>query len=344
MTRSLRVLSGGNQALLHSEGEAELLQEVGCVVTREGGYAGASILRPVGGPASPMEARMVEPAGTEVPGLDAELARAALDSGRPRVWPLRDRAIPDGRIAAFPLERELQWGVLVIRAADAGAFGVEEMPILHELSRDIALGLHYQAVRRAQQASEREMQRSLEGSIQVINRITELADPYTAGHQGRVSRLCRAIGEQMGWDEERLRGLEIGASIHDVGKTAIPSGLLNKSGALSTQEFELIKMHAANGWEMVQGVDFPWPVAEMIHQHHERLDGSGYPRGLRGKEIAPEARILAVADIYEAMTSHRPYRPALPRQAAIDALWDQRGTALEPLAVDACLEACTILE
>jgi PAS domain S-box-containing protein/putative nucleotidyltransferase with HDIG domain len=157
----------------------------------------------------------------------------------------------------------------------------------------------------------------MEQSVRTIALIVETRDPYTAGHQRRVSELAVAIAAEMELDEHRTAGLSVAGQLHDVGKTAVPSEILSKPGALSEMEFNIVKEHARAGHAILAEIDFPWPVAEIVWQHHERLDGSGYPRGLVGDDIMLEARILAVADVVEAMSAHRPYRAALGVDAAI---------------------------
>jgi putative two-component system response regulator len=159
--------------------------------------------------------------------------------------------------------------------------------------------------------SRAQYRRMLEQTIQAIALTIEKRDPYTAGHQVRVSHLATAIAREMSMDADQLDGLRLGGMIHDIGKIYLPAEILNRPGRLSATEFALVKTHSEVGREIVEHVQFPWPVAEMIHQHHERLDGSGYPLALKGDDILVEAQILAVADVVEAMASHRPYRPAL---------------------------------
>jgi PAS domain S-box-containing protein/putative nucleotidyltransferase with HDIG domain len=162
--------------------------------------------------------------------------------------------------------------------------------------------------------------------IQVLVSAIEKRDPYTAGHQQRVGRLAAALAERMGYPQERLRAVRLAAMIHDLGKLYVPAEILCKPSRLSEIELRLLESHAGAGYEILKGVDFPWPIAEIIRQHHERLDGSGYPSGLLGGEILPESRILAVADVVEAISSHRPYRPALGGEAAIREIRDGIGT------------------
>jgi putative two-component system response regulator len=178
----------------------------------------------------------------------------------------------------------------------------------------------------------------LEQTVTALARSIEKRDPYTDGHQKRVAQLAVAIGVEMGLPASQIDGLRLGAMIHDVGSVQVPADILCKAGGLQDVERRLIRMHSAAGADILAGVPFPWPVAEMVRQHHERLDGSGYPDGLKNGDILLEARIIAVADVYEAMTTHRPYRPAHSAQEAIDELTAGRGTRYDAKVVDACLE------
>lgn len=174
--------------------------------------------------------------------------------------------------------------------------------------------------------------------VATISKMVEYRDPYTTGHERRVGDLAGAIAARLGYSAEALNGLRIGGYLHDVGKIAVPSEILTKPGRLTDTEFMLIKAHTQIGYDILSGIDFPWQIAEMARQHHERLDGSGYPRGLVGEQILPEARILAVADVVEAMMSHRPYRPAIGLQEALAEIEQGRGSSYEPAVVDACLQ------
>lgn len=187
------------------------------------------------------------------------------------------------------------------------------------------------------QESQEELRINLIGTIGVIGKAVEARDPYTSGHQQRVSGLARAIAQEMGLDHEQVEWIRMGAAIHDIGKIHLPAEILSKPGRINEMEYELIKTHAQVGYEILKDVKFPWPIADIAHQHHERLDGSGYPQGLKGKEICLEARIVAVADVLEAMSSHRPYRPAIGIEKALDEITGKRGKIYDPDVVDACL-------
>ncbi|WP_292590226.1 MULTISPECIES: HD domain-containing phosphohydrolase [unclassified Mesotoga] len=180
--------------------------------------------------------------------------------------------------------------------------------------------------------------KTMEASVNVLASVVDLRDPYTSGHQRRVAELSVAIGKKLGFEENRLTGLRLSAMIHDVGKIQVPAEILNTPRKLTNLEFDLIKLHPTAGCELFKDIEFPWPVADAILQHHERLDGSGYPEGISGDQIILEARIIAVADVVEAMASHRPYRSSLGLQAALDEIRSGKGKLYDARVVDACLE------
>ena len=182
------------------------------------------------------------------------------------------------------------------------------------------------------------LKKTLNDSINTMVKIVELRDPYTAGHQQNVAALATAIAVEMKLEETRIEHLRTAAVIHDIGKMYVPSDILSKPGKLSEIEFSLIQTHARNGYDIVKGMDFPSDVAQVVLQHHERLDGSGYPNGIRGEEILLEAKIVAVADVVEAMASDRPYRPAKGIDQALAEIAENRGRLYDPAVVDACLE------
>ncbi len=176
-----------------------------------------------------------------------------------------------------------------------------------------------------------------DGTIEALATVTVARDPYTAGHQRRVTQLACAVARELGLPADRVAGLRVMGLLHDMGKISSPAEILSKPGKLSDTEFALVKSHAQAGYEIVKEIQFPWPVAEVILQHHERMDGSGYPQGLTGPDIILEARILAVADVVEAMASHRPYRPALGIEKALEEIAQKKGVLYDPEVVDACL-------
>lgn len=225
-----------------------------------------------------------------------------------------DVHLPDGRTF-------LSHAYTMVGAAQVAVFSVHVM-------RDIT--------ERAKAAES--LSKSLEGTITAITKMVEARDPYTAGHQQRVAALACAIGREMGLNEEHVQGVRMGASIHDIGKIHLPAEILSKPSSLTDMEMQLVRSHPQVGYDILKDIAFPWPVADIAHQHHEHLDGSGYPQGLKGDQICPEARIVAVADVVEAMASHRPYRPGLGIDKALEEIKNHRGTYYDAEAVDACLK------
>lgn len=184
----------------------------------------------------------------------------------------------------------------------------------------------------------RKLKEAMEGIIMGFSTIVETRDPYTAGHQERVTRLSVAIAEVMGLDEDRIAALRLAAMVHDIGKIYVPADFLNKPGKLSDLEYSILWTHPTIGRDILKSVDFVWPISEIVMQHHERMDGSGYPKGLSGEDIFLEARILAVADVIDAMDSHRPYRPSLGMEKALGEIKTKRGSHFDSNVVDACVK------
>ena len=189
--------------------------------------------------------------------------------------------------------------------------------------------------------SYKKLQKILQGTINALASVVEVRDPYTAGHQKRVTNLACAIAKEMGLPEEKIEGIRVAGTLHDIGKIHLPSEILSKPARLNEMETGLLQTHPRVSYEILKEIEFPWPVAKIILQHHERMNGSGYPQGLSGDEILLEARILAVADVVEAMSSHRPYRPALGIDKALEHILKNRGTLYDPQVVDACLRLLT---
>ncbi len=182
----------------------------------------------------------------------------------------------------------------------------------------------------------RRLRKNLEDTINALTSALETRDPYTAGHQRRVSILAARLAIETGVPRSTVEGIKIAGLVHDLGKIAVPSEILTKPTRLKEMEMNIIREHPAVGFDILKKIDFPWPVADMVYEHHELLDGSGYPRGLSGNEIRFEARILTVADVVEAMSSHRPYRPALGINAALKFISENSGALFDADVVDAC--------
>jgi PAS domain S-box-containing protein/putative nucleotidyltransferase with HDIG domain len=195
--------------------------------------------------------------------------------------------------------------------------------------------------KQAQEEAKRSIEKlvgAMEHAIQAMTIVVEMRDPHTAGHQQRATQLACAIAREIGLSEEQISGLRLAGLIHDIGKVRIPAEILMNPDGLSEPECMMIQAHPRLGYEILKTIDFPWPVAQIVLQHHERLDGSGYPSGLSGEDIIIEARILAVADVVDAMASHRPYRAALGVEKALEEIEENRGVLYDARVADACLK------
>jgi putative nucleotidyltransferase with HDIG domain len=200
---------------------------------------------------------------------------------------------------------------------------------------------HKQAAQELQNSFDK-LRETLIVTVNTLASTVEMRDPYTAGHQRRVTILACAIAEEMDLPEKQFDGLRLAGLVHDIGKFNVPVEILNKPGRITETEMNIIKTHAEAGYNVLKEIEFPWPVARIVLQHHERLDGSGYPQGLKDDGIMPEAKILAVADVVEAMASHRPYRPALGIEAALHEIIMNKGILYDPDATDICARLFTV--
>lgn len=227
--------------------------------------------------------------------------------------------------------------VLIVYADVEDRFGAEEATLLTEFAANLGLAIQTRQAEAERERFRGQLAQAAIGAIDAVAATVEKRDPYTSGHQARVARLAVAIAKELGWEAFRIEGLRLGAMVHDIGKIYVPAEILNRPGRLTEAEFAIIKAHPEVGYEILEKSEFPWPIQEMVRQHHERPDGTGYPRGLKGEEILPEAQIIAVADVMEAMTSHRPYRPGLGLDRAIEEIEAGIGTRYDPQIADACL-------
>ncbi|HDQ04553.1 MAG TPA: HD-GYP domain-containing protein, partial [Deltaproteobacteria bacterium] len=181
------------------------------------------------------------------------------------------------------------------------------------------------------------VRKALDATVRAMAATVETRDPYTAGHQYRVAHLAQAIATEMDLDEEQIEGIRIAGLIHDIGKIAVPAEILTKPGKLTPLEYNLVKIHPQSGYDILKDIDFPWPVADAVFQHHERMDGTGYPQGLKQNDIIIEARILAVADVVEAIASHRPYRPSRGIEMALEEIYKNSQLLYDKDVVEACI-------
>ncbi len=200
--------------------------------------------------------------------------------------------------------------------------------------RDITQQVEYD--RKIQESMET-LSRAMYGTIEAITKTVETRDPYTAGHQKKVADIAKEIAKDMGLKRDIIESVNLAGQIHDLGKIAIPAEILNKPGRINEIEFALIKTHSQMGYDILKNIDFPWPIADIVLQHHEKFNGTGYPNGVKGEDILIQARIITVADVLEAMASHRPYRAALGIDAAFDELQKNRGIHFDPEVVDSCV-------
>ncbi|MBD3561021.1 HD domain-containing protein, partial [Planktothrix sp. FACHB-1355] len=263
-----------------------------------------------------------------------------------RTW--RQEALKSGfrSVASLPLfESGRVAAVLNIYSHQPNAFDGEEIYYLEALAADLSRALvniesisKYERIDAERLAAISRSQEALLEAVGALSETIEVRDPYTAGHQRRVAWLAVEIGKQLGLNEDRLKSLHIAGILHDIGKISIPAEILSKPGRLSKIEFELIKEHPKVGEEILRKVSFDWPIATIVGQHHERLDGTGYPRGVAGENILEEARILAVADVMEAMISHRPYRPGLSLEEAILELENGIDSKYDGNVVKSCIK------
>lgn len=296
---------------------------------------------------SEFQASGLGPGGTCIrTGISSVVMDSELDEGfsawrvRARDYGIRSAVgcpIPDGD--GHP------YGVLLVYSKVPNAFGASEVQLFEALAKEIGFGMR--SIDRQQrlddqihekQVAQERLSSALMATIEAMGKTMEWRDPYTSGHQKRVAVLSMAIAQKLGWDRDQIQPLYMAAMVHDIGKVAVPSEILTKPTHLTTLEMQLVQGHVESGYQILKDIPFPWPIAEMVRQHHERLDGSGYPRGLKGDEICPEAKILAVADTIEAMATHRPYRPARGLQVAIDEIKSESGTKLDEKVVDAALQ------
>ena len=241
-------------------------------------------------------------------------------------------------LASLPLHREGHVvGAFCLYSGVANPFDELARNLLVEMAADISFALDNLARDSQRRRAEEQLKTALKSTVEVATIISEMRDPYTAGHERRVAEIAAAIGAELGLDAVRREGLQVAGHLHDIGKMTVPAEILSKPGKLRAAEYLLIQEHAQASYDVLKGVEFPWPVAQIALQHHERMDGSGYPNGLKGAAILFEARIMAVADVVEAMSSHRPYRPGLGIEKALAEIERGSGTVYDRGVADACL-------
>jgi len=359
-TRALKILSESNTALLNAGTEQTLLNEYCRIAVQTGGYRMAWIgfaediadknvipMAHYGDEESFLELNTITwadndrgkgPTGRAIRTMDVQVCEDISIDPTMKIW--RDEALRCGYrsliVLPFHLTKEII-ACLSLYGALPNIWSSPERELLQEVAADLSFGI--KAIRTAISKAKHQAQLSisLEQTIQVIAETIGQRDSYTAGHQRRVATICTRIAVELGLSDDRIHGLNLAATIHDVGKIGIPAEILVKPSRLSDMEYGLIKDHVNIGLAILKNVNFPWPISDIISQHHERLDGSGYPQGLKSNDLLLESKILAVADVVEAMASHRPYRPALGIEAALGEIITHRNVLYDHTVVDACV-------
>ena len=216
---------------------------------------------------------------------------------------------------------------------------IEELQEIQEKVAELEkIVIKYHQLEKELQHSYKKLQNIMEGTAYIIIKVVETRDPYFTGHQQRVSQLATAIAKEMKLSQDKIEGVRFASLVHDIGKINLPTEIVSKPSKLVEVEFNLVKNHPRIGYDILKRVDFPWPIAEIVFQHQEKIDGSGYPRGLKGDEILIESKIISVADVVEAMSSHRPYRPALGIDKALEEISKNKGVLYDPEVVDICIK------
>lgn len=365
LNRALKVVTECDQILVRATDENKLLLDICQIIVNLGGYKFAWV-----GFVSHDKEKNIRPiayAGYERGYLDVvkmnlskkerEPVSQAILSGKPAIiknlstgttraqW--QDEAVKRGYAAmiALPLsENSRIFGSLNIFSGEPDVFDAGEVKLLKELADDLAYGIVALETRAQGKKSAEELQRSykklrkiFEQTVNALASAVGKRDPYTTDHQRRVTILACTIAKEMGLTEEQINGLRLAGMLHDIGKLAVPSEILSKPTRLSDAEFTIIKTHPRIASDILKAIEFPWPIAEIVLEHHERIDGSGYPQGLSDKNILLEARILAVADVVEAISSHRPYRPAYSLEYTLEEISKNKGVIYDAEIVDICL-------
>ncbi|MBU0688523.1 MAG: PAS domain-containing protein [Gammaproteobacteria bacterium] len=357
--RALRTISAGNQALIHATAENTLLQEMCDVAVQVGGYRLAWI-----GYARDYAEQTIEqtalagfekgwpnpspltwnverhgscPAGAAIISSETKVVQDIFTNPELKSWHENARQYGYASCIALPLmDGGRAFGVMVLFDEKPDVFDDNEVMLLEEMSGDLSFGILTLRIKEAHSEHAQRLQKNMLQTVEAIASIVEMRDPYTSGHQKRVADLAQAIAKKMGRSEEEQQVIHLAGVVHDLGKISIPAEILSKPTRLNDIEYSLIKMHPQAGYDILKGIDFSWPIAQMVLQHHERMDGSGYPQGLAGDEILSGALILSVADVMEAMSSHRPYRAGLGIDLALEELARGRGTLYDAQVVDAC--------
>ncbi len=366
LNRALKVVTECDQVLVRATDETKLLSDICEIIVNLGGYKFAwvgvapdgntGVVRPVAHAGH--EHAYLDVLEVNIPGQENEPVSQAILTRKPQIIrrldvhpdraPWRSEAIKRGYRAmiALPLNEDGNiFGTLNIYSVESNVFDAEEVKLLTELSDDLAYGIaslhtraHGRKAAQELQNSYKKLRTIFEQTVNALASAVGKRDPYTTDHQRRVTALASAIAQEMGLHEEQVNGIRLAGMLHDIGKLAVPSEILSKPTRLSEAEFTIIKTHPRVASDILKAIEFPWPISDIVLQHHERIDGSGYPQGLFEKNILLETRILSVADVVEAISSHRPYRPAYSLEYTLEEISRNKGITYDANAVDACLK------
>lgn len=359
LNRALKLLSECNRVVVHAKSEKQLLDSICKTIAETGeyklvwiGFADDNAEKSVSPVASCGDDGYLQqakitwddtergrgPTGTSIRTCKPQINHNFEANAKLKPWLAEARKRGFQSSSAFPLIADGKaFGALTIYATEYDPFNASEVELIEQLATDLSFGILAQRAREKNEENQARIERSMEATVQAIATTLEMRDPYTAGHELRVSQLSVAIAQELGMSKDEIRGIELAANVHDLGKIQVPAEILVKPTKLTELEYKLLQLHPQAGFNILKGIDFPWPIADMVLQHHERMDGTGYPQGLKGDEILIGARILAVADVVEAMASHRPYRPSRGIEAALDEIANNRGKQYDAATVDACL-------
>lgn len=360
LSKLYRTISLGNQALVHADDEIALAQTMCDILTQHGGYRTAWV--GLKGDDAEKTIHPAAAAGVDIGAIrrlgltweDNDLGRAPTGTCIRTGKIVRHTHLPE-EVPAKALQLTLDLGVveslslplavndkvigaLTVSATTHDQLAEEETRLIEEMAGDLAFGIGRLRANAERIGVLEKLEHSLDDAVTAIAATVEMRDPYTAGHQRRVAKLAAAIALEMGLSADRIEGLRIAGVVHDIGKIHVPAEILASPAKLTAAEFTIIKTHCQAGYDILCSIDFPWPVAEIVRQHHEKLDGSGYPNGLKGEAILLEARILSVADVIEAMASHRPYRPGFGIFPALQEISRNKGALYDPDVVQAALK------
>jgi putative nucleotidyltransferase with HDIG domain len=366
LNRALKVVTECDQILVRATDVNKLLLDICQIIVNLGGYKFAWVgfvshdkekhIRPIA--YAGYERGYLDVVKMSISKKEPDPVSQAIVSGKPAIiknltigtsrGPWQEEAIKRGYAAmiALPLSEDSRiFGSLNILSGEPDVFDAEEVKLLKELADDLAYGITSLETRAQGRKSADELQRSykklrkiFEQTVNALASAVGKRDPYTTDHQRRVTVLACTIAKEMGLSEEQINGIRLAGMLHDIGKLAVPSEILSKPTRLSDAEFTIIKTHPRVASDILKAIEFPWPIADIVLEHHERIDGSGYPQGLSERNILLEARILSVADVVEAISSHRPYRPAYSLEYTLEEISKNKGVIYDPDVVDICLK------